>query len=60
MLLISITFSQILNPVGKNGMKIKIKVQRTIGKMHPFFILTGIKYCGILVRLATQRRFETQ
>jgi hypothetical protein len=37
MLLISITFIQILNPVGKNGMKIKIEVQRTIGKMYTFF-----------------------
>jgi hypothetical protein len=27
-----ITFSQILNPVGKNGMKIKIKVKTTIEK----------------------------
>jgi hypothetical protein len=36
MLLISITFSQILNPIGENGMKIKIKVQRTTEKMYPF------------------------
>jgi flagellar basal body-associated protein FliL len=39
MLLISITFSEIQNPVGKNGMKKKIKVQRTIEKTHPFFYL---------------------
>jgi hypothetical protein len=39
MLLISITFSQILNPVGKNGMKIKIKVERTIANIYSFFSL---------------------
>ena len=37
--LISITFSQNLNPVGKNGMKIKIEVQRPIGKIDTLFYL---------------------
>ena len=52
MLLISITFNQILNPVGKNRMKIKIKVQRTIGKMDTFFISIIIK-C-LVYQLASQ------
>jgi hypothetical protein len=49
MLLISITLSQILHPFGKYGMKIKIEVQKTIGKIDTFFISINIKCCGILV-----------
>ena len=44
-----ITFSQILNPVRRNGMKIKIKVQRGIGKKLPFIILNYLKRYGVMV-----------
>jgi hypothetical protein len=48
--MISISFSAILNPVGKNGMKIKIvEVYRTIGKMYPFVIFIYLKYSGVLL-----------